>query len=300
MLDVVSGSYDPGDLYLLRGLGKGAYAPAQSMLDRAGVPLAHHPVELARFRSMPKDRQDDDDAIQLRIASFGSWPAVVDWDGDGDLDLLIGSFDGSVFRRENVGTRTQPQWAEAAIGITADGQAIQGNAHACPAVADWDGDGRWDLLLGWSDGSVCWFPNLGDGKQPRFGASRPLVAARSKDKSLTQYVEPGADPTPGVRAQIAVVDHDGDGKLDLVVGDYSYVVRLRQLAPAERVEFETARREQAVLQQRIDAAKDEEGRATAVAAYKANEKRLRSFAADQEQPGRVQSFVWLYRRMPAR
>jgi hypothetical protein len=155
-------------------------------------------------------------------------------------------------------------------------------------------------LLGWSDGSVCWFQNLGDGKQPRFGAARPLVAARSKDKSLTQYVEPGADPTPGVRAQIAVVDHDGDGKLDLVVGDYSYVVRLRQLAPAERVEFETARKEQAVLQQRIDAAKNEEGRATAVAAYEANEKRLRSFAADQQQPGRVQSFVWLYQRTPAR
>jgi hypothetical protein len=293
---VVSGSYDPGDLYLLRGLGKGAYAPAQSMLDRAGVPLAHHPVQLARFRSLSEDRQSDDDAIQLRIASFGSWPAVVDWDGDGDLDLLIGSFAGSVYRRENVGTRAQPQWAEDAIGITADGKAIHGNAHACPAVADWDGDGRWDLLLGWSDGSVCWFPNLGDGKQPRFGASRPLVAARSKDKSLTQYVGPEADPTPGVRAQIAVVDHDGDGRLDLVVGDYSYVVRLRQLAPAERAEFEAARSEQETLQQRVAAAKDADLRAAAVAAYEANEKRLRSFAADPDQPGRVQSFVWLYRR----
>jgi hypothetical protein len=37
-----------------------------------------------------------------------------------------------------------------------------------------------------------------------------------------------------------------------------------------------------------------------VAAYEANEKRLRSFAADQQQPGRVQSFVWLYQRTPAR
>ena len=45
------------------------------------------------------------------------------------------------------------------------------------------------------------------------------------------------EPRPGIRSQIDVVDYDGDGKLDLLVGDFcTYLSPRDDLSPAERRE----------------------------------------------------------------
>src|SRR6185503_5951218 len=102
-------------------------------------------------------------------------------------------------------------------------------------------DQIWDLVVAASDGSVVWFKNEGDAKQPKFGASRALLPARAPDKSLTQYVEPGQAPSQGVRAQICATDFDCDGRPDLLLGDYSRIIPLRKLTAAERTEFDAVR-----------------------------------------------------------
>ena len=48
VLDMVSGSYDPGDLYLFRGLGNGEYAARETLVDEAGTPLVHHPQKFLK------------------------------------------------------------------------------------------------------------------------------------------------------------------------------------------------------------------------------------------------------------
>jgi hypothetical protein len=298
-LDFISGPYDPGDLYFFRGLGKGKYARVETLLDETKTPLVHHPEELKKYERLREDRaSDNDETIHARVASFGSWPFPVDWDGDGDLDMLIGTFSGQLYRRMNEGSRKEPVFAAESIVVETDGAPLSGLGHCDPFVADWDGDGAWDLVVGSSDGSVVWFRNVGSKTEPRFGPEQTLVEAKADSKFLSQYLEPGESPSPGVRAQICVVDYDRDGRLDLLVGDYSMLVATRDLDPEEEAELEEILRLQSEQGAALDSATDDAERAKIEAELKtlsaAKEQFLLPLAKDAKRP--PASFVWFFRR----
>jgi hypothetical protein len=295
ILDMISGSYDPGDLYLFRGLGKGKYAKGETILDENRVPLVHHPEHLARYNAAKaKDDDDGRGSIQDRVASFGSWPAMVDWDADGDLDMLIGSFSGGLFLRMNGGTRSKPRFTAPSPAVEVDGKPLKVNAHACPAVADWDGDGRWDLVVGAGDGSVAWYRNTGAKDKPVFGPGETLVAARSDNKFLTQHLEPDEIPGQGARAQICVADYDRDGKLDLLVGDHSSVSRLRKGLDAD------APAQLARILARLRELSGQGTELTTIGSKDANKAEIEKLTKAKSElldGGAVtHSFVWLYRR----
>lgn len=280
-LDMISGCYDPGDVYLFRGQGRGKYAAGVPIVDETGLPLVHHPIEYAKFKAWKGDANSND-AIQLRVASFGSWPCAVDWDHDGDLDMLIGSFSGGVYLRVNEGTRQAPRFSSASTAIHAGGAPLKVVAHADPVAADWDDDGRWDLVVGVADGSVVWFRNEGTATAPVWNAAMTLIERRAEHKFLTQYLAADEPVGRGVRHQIDVVDYDGDGKLDLLVGDYSSVRRLREDPDGGQ---------RAALDE-IEAAAAALGKSPDPAALAALTKRKDEHYRDE---GR-QSRVWLFRR----
>jgi len=87
-------------------------------------------------------------------------PNVVDWNGDGQLDIVAGNSQGFLLFFENVSKNPRPRFAPpqrmAAAGelvhIQGHYSSIQGPGEArwgytCPSVYDWNDDGLLDIVL---------------------------------------------------------------------------------------------------------------------------------------------------------
>ena len=254
---------------------------------------------------------DSEEATQWRVASFGSWIAMTDWDDDGDLDALIGSFAGKLFLRENIGTRDKPIFSGDSNQVNVDGEPLKVTGHASPVVADWDGDGIWDLIVGSSDGSVGWYKNTGSKGSPEFGGRQELVSKKSENKFMVQNLADGEEPKPAVRAQICVTDYNLDGKLDLIVGDYSDINWTKELTEKEQKAFDENAARRKELGDRITIVRekmypdakadkpDEEAMASLekeyeeiIDEYMKLDEQIKDFYAES----RSASFIWMYER----
>jgi hypothetical protein len=78
-------------------------------------------------------------------------PALQDVDGDGDLDVVVGTQAKGLRLARNTGTPQSPEFAET------DSLALPAPRLAVPAFADLDADGTPDLLLGTEGGGVQLF-----------------------------------------------------------------------------------------------------------------------------------------------
>ena len=136
------------------------------------------------------------DAIDLPDA-YHYAPALGDLDGDGDPDLVLGTWDGDVLYVENDNGALVP----AQDGPTVIASLPRGS-NATPTLGDIDGDGDLDLLVGEASGTVNVFRNDGSPTEPNFVLQSETIDGVKAD----------------ARSAPHLTDLDGNGCLDLLLG----------------------------------------------------------------------------------
>ena len=181
-----------GDLDMLVGVLGGAFNPNRTLIDN------FHYLE----QTGPNEFEDRTSRFlpNLDVGSE-SIPRFVDWDGDGDLDMLVankleqGGSTSRIYRFENAGSATAPRF------VLRGRLPIDGDYHYAPAFGDLNADGELDMILG------TWRADL----QLHWGRDGGFVEDTTFAVKLTR----------GTNAVPALIDIDEDGDLDLFIGEAS-------------------------------------------------------------------------------
>lgn len=220
-LDIISGQYYPGEISWWRGTEKG-FEPRR-LIEQLGYQPGKEFV-----------MGDEPDWSPEAWAYWNySSARVADFNGDGLLDLFVGGTGGYRVAL-NTGTKENPKFGRREFLFHVDGSILHTNrepgihvatglpfsswqvcartSHSYLNPVDWDGDGVLDILV--TDEYVhsreygvyfCRGVRTDDGL--RFEPARPLFLAKDGSKAL-----------PGCTPHVQVVDWNGDGVNDILMG----------------------------------------------------------------------------------
>ncbi len=230
-----------GDIDLIVGEEDGRVAFVENTgRTRGGMPL-FAPPRFFRQR-----------ARELKFGAL-STPWTVDWDEDGDEDIIAGNTAGHIAFIENLDAGAPPRFAVPRL-LKAGGSvlriqagpngSIQGPCegkwgYTTQSVADWDHDGRSDIVVNSIWGEILWYRNIGAKGSPRLEAARAIEVewpGPPPRPEWTWWRPRGRQLVTQWRTTPVAVDFDRDGLCDLVVLDHEgWLTLLRRERRGDRL-----------------------------------------------------------------
>lgn len=147
-------------------------------------------------------------------------PSAIDWDEDGDVDLICGDEDGRVAFIENTGGLADgvPLFQHP-VYFQQEAKDLKFGALVTPVSFDWDSDGDEDLICGNTSGNIAWIENLDGGSPPKWALPKLLKA---DDRVI--HLQAGRNGSIQGPAEakwgyttLTVGDWNHDGRHDLIV-----------------------------------------------------------------------------------
>ena len=137
--------------------------------------------------------------------------ALADYDADGDTDMFWGDFfEPGLLLIENTGSCPAPNLRTEPQPFPLD-SPIQTSGYNAPTFGDYDGDGDLDLLLGVLGGAYN--PNLTTADNLMMFSQREDGGFDLATRRFISQIDVGSESVP------SLVDLDGDGDLDLLLGN---------------------------------------------------------------------------------
>ncbi|MDO7849403.1 FG-GAP-like repeat-containing protein [Hymenobacter sp. M29] len=165
-------------------------------------------------------------------------PTVSDLDGDGLQEIIVGEETGKVYIYEQAASTGANAFKVGPVstlfnnpyGATTSPTANAGS-YARPTVGDLDSDGLIDIVVGSNNGLLNRYEQLASTSNTTAGFTT----------ATTVKLGTGADVDAGAVSKPLITDYDGDGKLDMLVGNYTGNVQFYTQTAANALTFNFVR-----------------------------------------------------------
>lgn len=165
--------------------------------------------KFTRGELLPFWLKDSDEKVNSRSGAIVPKIQLVDFTGDGLVDLIIGDFEGRLYFVRNTGNASLPKFHSPIdskeLEIKTDSKGRLWCNYLAPCYYDWDGDGKMDLIMGegtFSANNIFFLKNTGSNERPVFDPPKLMIASQGREHLVPQ-----------------VIDWNEDGKPDLVFGE---------------------------------------------------------------------------------